>query len=675
MAKRKNTKWFWNAQVDEATLFPNTAKQRAAKEKLALPAKKEYDKDGVEIIPTILEDEYWGEYSDYYGGDDWNRSWKPTKGVTSNQKAWDDYEKTGVWRGYSQAQSATLSYSYIQQMANAIAAEHNVKIQVGKTWEVDLDNKTLTYNPTSMMFGSKGELLATLLHEVGKIKLCTPLHLLRSPKWYQDKWKQFAYLATVAFDDFRVDDTMINSYPSADEVYQSQEGTLLRVVESYARMSENYQQAVKAFIDHRVQKCISLLNDPQIRDYKLAYQIVFGCPPPPNASTPNELIAAAQKMNRMPQTNIYDYMQVMIYRGYGLNSKTVKISQEQDDLFKKTSGGIEKAIKQPSTQAVLDMMDTEVFPHIEHILEAMTNGSDDMKNAFGDGAAKDIAHQASSHMREMNHQGYDSPDVDAKGEMKSRGQLSGQKGLPKEWMEGDYNALKDSVSSEISSLVRKMTNLRRKENVIRYENNHRRGKLNSKTLYRHRLGSNRLFKKKLPNVDTVRSFVFSIMVDISGSMYSERIVHAVRGLIMLTEVFTKLGMPFEVIYFEDGARTIKAFDQTYDKKVKGKVSGVITANGGGTRLASALEISKIADREELNRVSVILTDGLCEDNEMLDSKYFIPLAKKNIKTIAIGLECGEEIKMLNMGQGRMVDNSAQMPEEFYNLLSATVLKK
>jgi hypothetical protein len=674
MAKRKKINWFWNAQTeDEATLFPNTAKQRA---------EKKYNKDGNEIMTPkqVLdadEDEY---YYGYYQPDDWGRSWRDSKKKTQASQ-WDDYKKTGVWKGYSTPKSATLSYSYIQQMANAIAAEHNVKVQVGRDWEVDLHKKILTYNPTTMMFGSKGELLATLLHEVGKIKLCTPLQGLQS-KWYKEEWKKFAYQATIVFDDFRVDDVMIKSYPSADEVYQSQEATLLRVVEMYDKLADTYREVVRNVLQHKTNQLMEYMNDGH--DFQTSYTAVYRCPPPPHMTGKTAYLAEQQKAISGHQTNIYDYVGVMIYKGYGLKDTAVKTSKEQEDLFDKTKGGIPKAIKESSTQGVLDMMDTEVFPHIEHLLESMSNGSDAMKQAMGNGAAKGIMQDVNNNMQ--GHEG--NPDLDDGNnnntKIKSRGQLPGTDQLPKEWVDGDYASLKDSVQAEIASLTRKLTTIRRKENIIRFENNHRRGKLNSKVLYRHRLGSNRLFKKKMQNVDTVRSFVFSILVDISGSMYDggygnkvrkAKIVHTIRGVIMLSEVFTKLDMPFEVIFFTEHAQIVKKFDDKYDKKVKGRVSGVINESGGGTRLAAGLAASTIEKREELNRVCVVLTDGLCEPNQVLDEKYFRPFAKKNIKSIVMGLECGDEIKGLNMGQGRRVDNSAQMPEEFYNVLKTTVLKK
>lgn len=670
MAKRKKINWFWHSQEDTEQ-FPNSVKQHEAK------IVKHYDKNGNEIAPkgakSLFDED--GNWNDY--GDDWGRSWKEDKKTKkSPYYDWSEYEKTGVWKGYQQPKSATLSYSYIQQMANAIANEHNVKVEVGRSWSIDLPNKTLTYNPTTMMFGSKGELLATLLHEVGKIRLCTPIQELKSA-WYKPEWKQFAYLATTIFDDFRVDSVMIDSYPSADEVYESQEGTLLRVVADYEELSKEYGKSIRQSLKDKTDYVMMLIQDPRVSGFAQAFQLVFGTLPPAHLKTRDDFVKEVTKLRNSGETNIYDYISVVVYKGYGLKSTTVKTSKEQDDLFALTSGGVEKSIKEKTTQGVLDMMDTEVFPHIKHLLESMTNGSKEMQEALGEDAAKDIMKSANERMRERG--GMENPTTDKNNEMKARGQGRGEVSLPKEWLDGDYESLKDSVSSEISSLVRKMTNLRRKENVIRYENNHRRGKLNSKVLYRHRLGSNRLFKKKQDKVDTIRSFVFSIAVDISGSMFTgenkTRIVHTIRSLIMLTEVFTKLEMPFEVNFFDNDNHSMKTFDGKYDKATKRRIAGVIQGDGGGTSLSAALESTKIASREELNRVQIVLTDGLCEDNEYLDTTYFKPLAQKNIKAIVIGLECGDEIKRLNMGQGIAVDNAAKMPEEFYRLLSSTVLKK
>ena len=155
--KKNKMKWLWSGDD-----FREVAEDERVQQKLD---NTWTDENGVEH--TSIMDDY--EDYDRYGWDTKYVKEDKTKGYD-----WTEYEKTGKWKGYNNYQASTLSYSYIMQMANSIASQHNVNVVVGKDWSIDLDTRTLTYNPTSMMFSSKGGLLATLLHEVGKITHCTP---------------------------------------------------------------------------------------------------------------------------------------------------------------------------------------------------------------------------------------------------------------------------------------------------------------------------------------------------------------------------------------------------------------------------------------------------------------------------------------------------------------------
>lgn len=654
MAKKK-TNWFWKSQVSDTKKLAKTMQ-----------------------VETREDDEE--RYLSHYGEEDWGRSWKNNTQKTSKFN-WDEYNKKGYkWEGYKASQPLTLSYSYVQQMSNAIAAEHNVKIKVGNEWNVDVKNKVLTYNPATMMFGSKGELLSTILHEVGKIKLCTHLDDLKSEKWFTPQYKKNAYQVLNAFDDFRVDDTMIKSYPSAKEVYDSQSETIKVVVTQYRNISQAYSQAMGSIIENKARD-IGYTKTTQNLSFANAFKQVTGNYPGPEVNTEAKFIDKINKLVKQSYhfTNIYDYLAILVNKGYGLDSDNLGFSKEQIELFDKTSSAISEVALRNTTQEVLETLSDKVYPTIEYLLKNMSEGNEDMKSALGESGSKQVCNEVGKLMDQKNTEKfngkYSNPQVDNKDNMKSRGQLMGKGDkIPQEWINGNYGALKDSVQSEINSLSRKLMNLRKKESTIRYENNHRRGKLNTKILYKHRQGSNRLFKQKKENIDTIRSFVFSILIDRSGSMQGSKIIHTTRATILLSEVFDKLKMPFELVYFESNAETLKEFDVPYSKVIKNKIAGVIKKADGGTNLDYALDKTKIKKREELNKVLVVLTDGEVESPARYDADYFKPMAKENIKSIVIGLECGPGIKKLNNGQGRLINNSSELPKEFYDLLNATILK-
>lgn len=633
--------------------------------KTAEPLKKHrvYDENGNEI----LDDD---GYEDSYG---WGI--RPKEREQAERDSWGEYEKTGAWRGYNYYRPATLTYSYVQQMANIIASQHNVDVVVGNEWDVDIANKKLTYNPLSLIHMSKGELLSVLLHEIGKISLCLP------PGSIKNKYIDFydksnigrpAYETIAVFDDFRVDETMIRSFPSADEVYESQAGVLSGVVRAYFQKSTNYNAKVRDIVNMLLAHC----EETERSNPAYTFGQIFTTASrnlgvtsnnPPNFASVQEFREWVWAFLSGEPLNIWDYHAIIVDRGYGLN--TARHDKSMEERFAKTMQAVEQSVRLSSTQEVADMMNIEVFPHIEDLLMQLSQGSDDMKKGLG-GSAGTISKMAAS-------------NVEGRGQAQTArlgdSSKAGNEAIPYEWTTGEYEPLRESVAEEIRSLQRKLITLRRSENVPRHSFNHRRGKLNQKTLYKHATHNPRLFKKKEIQKDTISSFAFSILVDKSGSMAGSKAVHTARGLVLLSEVFDKLNMPFEVIHFDGSAKMTKKFDEPYNKKVKGRVAHFARhdANNGGTQLTPAIESSTIKKRVENNKVMVVLTDG--ETGELpteLTNAYFEPNEKKGIQTIMLGLEVRDEhMRKHNNGKGRGIDNAIKMPQVFYEMIKSLIFKK
>lgn len=619
----------------------------------------EPEETGLTVLDREIEDDY-----------GWSRKYGEEK--KQGMFSWDEYTKSGDTWSYEKYKPATLSYSYVEQMANIIASQHNVNLQVGKYWGIDLETKTLTYNPMQLMFGTKAELLGTLLHEVGKIKLSTPYKKLKAQTksdWLE-KYTTSAYEVAALYDDFRVDNTMIEAYPSAPEIYESQTPVLEIIIKDYGRRA----MAQRANLILKMEKFQQELNHHVIQvgetEFQGIYRQMFNVPAPVATSTEwNKLVKT--EMERIKRESILpEYIAHVIRGGYGVDMK-IYGTNETIMFQEKTAPAIYSSVTETNTEGVLSRMETEVFPVIEKLLEDDQYGSKQLQQCFGQGVAEAMAHLA--RVSAMGNP--EAMDAKEKGQPTVRGGIGRDTNhIPKEWAIGDYQSLKESVSSEIRSLYAKMLNLRRKENTTRYENNQRRGKLNSKSLYKFATGSDRLFKKKFNNTDTIRSFVFSILVDTSGSMNGQRIIHATRALILLSEVFTKLDMPFEIIHFDDRAEVTKSFDEKYDKSVQNDVVARSQMDGGGTILESALDKTKIKKRPELNRVMVILTDGDVGDHQALDAKYFDKYRDQGIRVIPIGIEVGEHITRLAHGSGINVDMSSEIPNVFYNMLRGLISK-
>jgi Mg-chelatase subunit ChlD len=616
--------------------------------------------------------------SDYYTNDDWGYGKKVSTLDENGKKkknefndAWKDYTKSGVWKGYDYYKKPTLGYRYIQQIANTLAAQYKIDIEVGNTWEVDLEHKKLTYNPITLMYGTKGELLATLLHEIGKLRYSEAQSKLQST--FLSKYGNQVYRTLGVFEDLRVDMLMLKSYESAENVYESAIPGILIQKKNFETMSNNLVLTILnnmtrrlndlcgAYINYSSSSLDQSMREQEIKPLRDALRVEFG---------EEDFEVAMQKMQKtrtdmMNKATIFDYCAGMIVEAYSLTESTVKDVSKYTEPTKQV---IQDVTNHTDTQSVLADCDVRVFPIVEELFADMKDGMKEIAQNFNQGIAQkwttDGLHGIAQSYNSIGNQ-------QARGVQTSSGRS--QENVPREWKTGEYNPIKESVEYEIRSLVNKLTFLKRQEETIRYETNQRRGRLNMKRLYSFRTGNRRLFKRKLTKIDTLRSFAFTLMVDTSGSMYPNRIVHAVRGLVMLSEVFNKMGIPFEIINFEDEATTLKSFSEPYEKKQKNLISGLITQDGGGTTLASALEETKLLQQEENNKVCVILSDGDTESPKKLNKDYFEKWAKKGVKSLAFSIEEGDEkIKELCNGNGRHVKNASQLPEEFSQLLKELI---
>lgn len=669
---RKRKKWFgYGGDEDEYydDLFSNTRKQHQDRLKKVQSEEPETD---------YLSEE---SYSYDYG---FNTSFK--KKNYDFDRDWEHYKTTGVTYSYNYYKPANLTYKYVQQMANTIASEGGIKAQIGNDWKVDIKNKILTYNPTSLMYGTKGELLATLLHETGKIAHSTDVSDLKSKYLGDNKMHVGAKTVLSIFEGTRIDIVMLKSYPSASEVYESNTEVVKKIVIEYRKNATELRQAMKytagAFVKQIHNSILEQMRQRGIVDLQAhdAFTKIMLGDVTQNTigkriEEPHELMQHVEEFSKKQATEplLEEYVSEMMRLSYGIDIEPI---ESVKDYVDKTYKFVAPASKMRSTQEVVNMLDKDVYPIIEPLLKQQHEGTESQKEAFGENAARNLNKQARQLLKHFGGQN-EHQLVDEQGKELPRmsSGRSDSSDLPMEWANGDYNSLRESVDYEIKQLTNRLNFIKREESVERFTSNERRGKLDTKKLYRFATGNTRLFKRKLPNVDTVRSFAFTLMVDISGSMAGNRVIHATRGLIILAEVFEKFDIPYEIIVFQGYPKTLKKFDQKLDKDMKSKIGHIVNMTGGGTNLIPALETVQVQKQQESNKIVVVLSDGDTESHKQLDNDFFIPWEKKGIKSIGIGIETGKMIETLCHGNGIAVDQSTELPNHFASLLKKLIKKR
>lgn len=676
MSKKK--KWWergWGGHATEIEdTYSNTIKQH----------QKKFDEDGIE---TFDEEDFEYDYGwnldkkliQNSGHDDGSAEYKDNKYAmvkSDYNDSYEKYKKTGVWGGYAKVQQ--LSYKYVQQMANALAAQHKINVEVGNTWHVDLIHKKLTYNPASLIYGTKSELLATLMHEIGKLRYVKHSSLLKNK--YLTMYDLPAREVLSIYEDVRTDYLMLKSYESASEIYESVIPAIETQVKAYMDKGRKFRTVIYQITENIFQNIENQYRtdsngpfrggpDPSNPEYERELLQTFGTSNPRAIENNLRLLKEDCEKNG----SIYEYCGKMLSEMYDLDEQHHEIFVNINEKVEKSLDTIEVAKKMGSSQEMIDYLDQTTYPIVEDLMKDHKEKKEALEKAFPEMPQKTKSWIKQLTEQTMNGGGYGATPGQGVGtQQNSRTSGKSDNQIPPEWMSGDYKVLKDSVSMEIKQLINKLTFLRRDELTVRYEPNQRRGRLNMKSLYKSATGSRRLFKKKLQNTDTIQSFAFSILIDVSGSMSGQRIIHTTRGLIILAEVFKKMNIPFELVAFADGPNVIKSFESEVTKDVEREIGGMPKHLGGGTNLEYGLDALKVHERPERNKVVIVLTDGGVGQPSEFDTRYFEPWLKNGIKSVGFGVECEKEMAQLCMGNSKLLDNASQLPVEFSNLLKEVI---
>lgn len=530
------------------------------------------------------------------------------KATGYEKTAWEDYNTTGEWKGYSYYEKSTIDYRYIEQMANIFSAQHNITVKIGKTWAIDLKTKTLEYNPTQLMFGTKANVVVSLLHEIGHLRYTTHMDDLKKVGMIKKYKEAFAVLNV--FEDFRIDELMKQSYAGAEDIYEANVAVVNELAKKYVEKAERELNFTQGQVNCLFAYLEEYRRNKNLESLKSSLE-TFG----EKMAEDAHLLELAEAVKDMTATdfnekrtiiesvlkgqgNINFYYANIIFNAYGLPEK--KMSERIKKAVDETKHAIPLTKKAGSTQEVLDILEAEVYPRIEDLMKERDKMNEAMAKMLGEAFAKFLA----CGMQESEQATGKSPLVRQSGDKHT---------LPKEWENGEYDALKESVDSAIKELIRKLRILKAKDLSPVWESNKKRGKLNIRSVYRYPAGRFDIFKKREIVNDRTRNFAFALMVDVSGSMRGERAISATRGAIILAEVFSYFEIPFEIIKFGSFADKIKQFDEPLKRGIKDKIGGITQANDGSTRLNYSLKATGIEKRPERNKYLIVISDGGVDD--------------------------------------------------------------
>lgn len=242
-------------------------------------------------------------------------------------------------------------------------------------------------------------------------------------------------------------------------------------------------------------------------------------------------------------------------------------------------------------------------------------------------------------------------------------------GLTKEQFQ-KYRLILKSVLPYIEHFKRKFDSFLPQEDEHWAGRYHRGKKLNFKKLPTElSIRRGRIFMRR--EVPERKELAFELLMDISSSMKKEeKILNALKSLILFSEVLDRLGMPFSIKAFNENVYTIKDFEEDY-KVAKSRILELLNSLGGGTDLSKAISVGveslEIFGKKEGKRgVLILFTDGQpTRGLKGEELKYLISQAKKKFPVIGIGVgEATGMVKEYFEKTGISVEDLSKLPSVF-----------
>jgi hypothetical protein len=621
---------------------------------------------------NLFEEYFENHYTDYdydYDYDYWNSYWHTPIISNKNKRIlFDDNELFSYKFNKEIIKETYLDYDYVEQLASAIASGNSVRAQIGNSWNINLGNKILTYNPVDLMFEPRARAIMLILHEVGHLLHTSSVNSDKSVflKRYETKAQEILNL----FEDIRIDEIMSQSYPSSEEVYKENEKMKEELIEKYFSKNKEVEKLKKrAIIElltnlvsylkrHKNEKYSEKITKEFFDDFKayLRDHLIFFIDEDSLIAAANkavcfigEIILAnnnideiikqleerleeeKKKIDKENKAIGSKYFQYIL----GIINETLKTPKKLDILkevkekVNKTKKYIKDIIKAKSTDEVLEILNKNIYPEIEEYIkeEEYANYFNEIFKVLSGIIQEVIIEEINKTSEAIIKESVEDLEKKPSFEVNFETKISEKEGteIPSSWANGDYNSLYKSIKSLIEKTKRELKEIKSEDLADIKIRNQKKGKLDIKSVYKIANDNYEIFLNRKRNIDRINETAISLIVDRSRSMDADmKNINAARNTILLNEALKSLNIPFEVITFNDRAERLLDFDSKDDKSLKEKLS-MITKPSGKTNIIEALKETKIREINKNNKILIIISDG-----EDVNSSEYI---KKNFEEI------------------------------------------
>jgi hypothetical protein len=169
-----------------------------------------------------------------------------------------------------------------------------------------------------------------------------------------------------------------------------------------------------------------------------------------------------------------------------------------------------------------------------------------------------------------------------------------------------------------------------------------------------------------------QDYAITLLVDLSGSMRGSKIQEAFKASIMLSEVFSRLGIKFEILGFNSHFHEYKTFNDKLDSKVRDVLGGMLQEtqtsragyNDDGWALGKAAERLLRASASE--RFLIVISDGQPAPSVTHSGEEF------ELSKVISRLMIAKKFKLVGLGIG---EGTGHVSEYYPNSISDIEIEK
>lgn len=515
--------------------------------------------------------------------------------------------------------------TWLRQVATALSRRYSVNVRAGKNWCIDIEKRVLFYREDHLLALDRDTSLGILLHELGHLHF-TKNDWQATAKLYKDSdFQNIVFSAVNAYEDVRINEKMSQSYQGSRALIDSMNDLLAGDgVENIMA----FHQKVKS---GQSRQSVTQMPDWQEVFYvsmcKLLGSNLFPAIPagdyydPEKMTVINEIVndALARDLKNLSTTKeVYEFVEETVFPRIQKYLPKKLPSQSQGNSPQR--GETESGEEGEEVEAEGGEQGEQEAPE-QGDKKTTSTGSEESQEQ---GESKPPAPQPPVQQPTPIFTVPKVQNIDKEVEQKiataiKNGKINPDADNRTEFRRQSIDAYTPAVC-KVENHLEKSHELSRqfsnrfeaifRDNSYKRESlNQRRGRLNTRVLYKARLGKDRLFKRKLE--ENAKSYAVAFMLDMSSSMSKEDVTHSYQAMLAFSETLAKLGIPYGMGFFSHFSEIGKHFDQKTMVHRRMTEAGAKT-HGGGTNPSALFEswLPKELETQKADEKLVIcLTDG------------------------------------------------------------------